>query len=150
LRVSSSNTLAQKQQTQPSADTFSKIAQKFGVTEKRVDQVLSRIKLTPETRNTIKREIDFPLQATHYEILGSVKEPERQKQLAELIGEEKLTQRETKIAKEALETGLPKEKAKKVVKAVRHEKLKPKEAKTLLKIVLEKPEEADRQRATSS
>jgi ParB/RepB/Spo0J family partition protein len=121
-----------------------KIAEKFGITHRRVEQILSRLKITEKTKRIIRGEIDFTPQAAHYEIVGSVKEPEKQEQLAELMVEEKLSGREAKVAKEALEEGLPKEKAKKVVKAVKRAKLKPKETKALLKIVKEKPEEVDR------
>jgi hypothetical protein len=76
----------------------------------------------------------------HYEIIGSVPEPEKQKALAQVIAKEELTTREAQVAKVAIEKGLPPEKTVKVVKTVKREKLAPKEAKVVAEAIAKKPE----------
>jgi Asp-tRNA(Asn)/Glu-tRNA(Gln) amidotransferase B subunit len=80
------------------------------------------------------------LSPTHYEILGSIPEPEKQKQMAEIIAKEELSVREAEIAKTAIEKGLPPEKTVKIVKTVKREKLAPKEAKVVVEALAKKPE----------
>lgn len=126
--------------------TIEKIAEKFGMSEKEVDRILRRLKVTDETRQFLRqhRDTGVPMDATHYEILGSVKEPDKQKKLAELMVTEKLTKRESEIAKTSVEEGIPKEQTIKIVKATQREKLEPKEVKALVEKVKEKPEEVER------
>jgi ParB/RepB/Spo0J family partition protein len=124
--------------------TIDQIAEKFGLSHRRVEQILRRIKIAEPVKKILEGgESAFTPSPLHYEVLGTVKEPEKQKQLAEVIVKEKLSYRDAAVAKEAVETGLPPEKTVQVVKKVKKEKFKPKEAKVLLELVKEKPEEAD-------
>ncbi|MEM2385808.1 MAG: ParB/RepB/Spo0J family partition protein [Candidatus Bathyarchaeia archaeon] len=125
--------------------TVDQIAEKFGISHRRVDQILSRIK-GAEPLKKILRESAFPLtkvEPWHYEIVGAVEEPEKREKLAELLIKEELSGREAQIAKEAIEKGLPPEKTVHVVKAVKREKLAPKEVKKVIQAVAVKPEIAD-------
>jgi ParB/RepB/Spo0J family partition protein len=120
--------------------TVDQIAEKFGISHKEVDRILSRIRVSPEARKMISEGSALTLSPTHYEILGSIPEPEKQKQMAEIIAKEELSVREAEIAKAAIEKGLPPEKTVKVVKTVKREKLAPKEAKIVVEALAKKPE----------
>jgi ParB/RepB/Spo0J family partition protein len=122
--------------------TADKIAEKFGISHRRVDQILSRIK-GAEPLKKILRETGFPLEkaeAWHYEITGKVKEPEKQEKLAEIIVKEDLSRREALVAKEAIEKNIQPEKTVKIAKTVKREKLAPKEAKIIVEAIAKKPE----------
>jgi ParB/RepB/Spo0J family partition protein len=123
--------------------TVDKIAEKFGMSPRRVLQILSRLRIYDETRQTIKKlhsETGFTMLAPHYEVLGTVEKPEIQKQLATVIAKEELSRREAEVAKEAIEKGLPPEKTVKLLKKAKHEKLTPKEAKVVVEAIAKKPE----------
>jgi ParB/RepB/Spo0J family partition protein len=120
--------------------TVDQIAEKFGISHKEVDRILSRIRVSPEVRKMISEGSALTLSPTHYEILGSIPEPEKQKQMAEIIAKEELSVREAEIAKTAIEKGLPPEKTVKIVKTVKREKLAPKEAKVVVEALAKKPE----------
>jgi ParB/RepB/Spo0J family partition protein len=120
------------------------IAEKFGISHKEVDRILSRIKVSEEARKKLSEGSALTLSPSHYEIVGSVTEPEKQKALAEVIVSEELTTREAQLAKTAIEKGLPPEKTVKLVKAVKREKLKPKEARKVIEAVAQKPELAEK------
>lgn len=120
------------------------IAEKFGITHRRVEQILSRIKIAEPVKEILKRgEPGFTPSPKHYEILGSVEQPEKQKQLAEIMVKEELSRREAEVAKEAIEKGLSPEKTVQIVKTVKREKLAPKEARKLIQAVAVKPEIAE-------
>jgi ParB/RepB/Spo0J family partition protein len=122
--------------------TIDKVAEKFGVTPRRVDQILARAK-GAEPLKKILRESAFPLEkveAWHYEIVGTVEEPEKREKLAEIIVKEDLSGREALVAKEAIEKNLQPEKAVKIAKTVKRERLSPKEAKQVIQALAVKPE----------
>jgi len=120
--------------------TVDQIAEKFRISHREVDRILSRIRVSQEARKVISEVPTLALSPTHYEILGSIPEPEKQKQMAEIIAKEELSVREAEIAKAAIEKGLPPEKTVKVVKAAKREKLAPKEAKVVVEALAKKPE----------
>jgi len=121
--------------------TVSEITERFGMSEKEVDRILSRLRITPEARNILRlaRAEGTPVSPTHYEIIGSTP-PEKQKDLAEIIVKHKLSKRHAEVAKSALQKGLPSEKAVEVVKTVKKAKIPPKEAKKIVHAVAVKPE----------
>jgi len=122
--------------------TADKIAEKFGITPRRVDQILARVK-GAEPLKKILRESAFPtekVEAWHYEIVGTVEEPEKREKLAEIIVKEDLSGREALVAKEAIEKNIQPEKAVKIAKTMRREKLAPKEAKIVVEAIAKKPE----------
>jgi len=121
--------------------TIDQIADKFGMSHREVERILSRLKITEKAKAIVRG--DSAVTSTHYEILGTVEEPEKQEKLADLIVKEKLSSREAVVAKEAIEKGLPPEKAVAVVKAVKREKIEPKEAKLVVEAVATKPEIAE-------
>jgi ParB/RepB/Spo0J family partition protein len=116
------------------------IVDKFGISHREVDRILSRIKVSQEARKKLSEVPTLALSPSHYEIIGSIPEPEKQKEIAEIIAKEELSVREAQVAKEAIEKGLPPEKAVKAVKAVKREKLAPKEAKKVVQALAVKPE----------
>jgi ParB/RepB/Spo0J family partition protein len=123
-----------------------KIADNFGMSIRRVYQILSRLKGV-EPLKKIFGEIDFTsivrdkkIEPFHLEILGSVEEPKKQEQLAKLMVEAKLGEREAEVAKEAIEKGLPPEKTIKIIGKTKEEKLAPKEAKVVVEAIAKKPE----------
>jgi ParB/RepB/Spo0J family partition protein len=118
--------------------TIDQIAEKFGMSHREVERTLSRIRVSPEAKTLLVGVT--ALSPLHYEIIGSVSEPEKQKALAEVIAKEELSTREAQIAKAAIEKGLPPEKTVKVVKTVRRENLAPKEAKIVVEALAKKPE----------
>jgi len=120
--------------------TVDQIADKFGMSHKEVDRILSRIKVSQEARKVISEGSTLTLSPTHYEILGTIPEPEKQKQMAEIIVKEELSVRETQAAKTALDKGLLPEKVLKVIKTIKREKLAPKEAKVVVEALAKKPE----------
>lgn len=117
------------------------IAEKFGISHREVERILSRVRVSPEAKTLLVGVT--ALSPLHYEIIGSVAEPEKQKALAEVIAKEELTTREAQIAKAAIERGLPPEKTVQIVKAVKREKLAPKEVKKVIQAVTVKPEIAE-------
>jgi ParB/RepB/Spo0J family partition protein len=122
--------------------TSDRIAEKFGITPRRVDQILARIK-GAEPLKKILRESAFPpekVEAWHYEIVGTVEEPEKREKLAEIIVKEDLSGREALVAKEAIQKNIPPEKAVKIAKTVKREKIAPKEAKIVVEALAKKPE----------
>ncbi|MGB9778054.1 MAG: ParB/RepB/Spo0J family partition protein, partial [Candidatus Bathyarchaeales archaeon] len=116
------------------------IAEKFGISHREVDRILSRIKVSEEARKKLSEVPTLALSPSHYEIIGSVHEPEKQREIAEIIAKEELSVREAQVAKEAIEKGLPPEKAVKVVEVVKREKLTPKEARKVVRALAVKPE----------
>lgn len=124
--------------------SIDEIAEKFGLTHRRVEQILSRIKIAEPVKKILKGgETGFTPLAQYYEIVGSVTEPEKQQQLAEIIVKEKLSRRQAEIAKEALQKGLPPEKTVEIIKKAEREKLAPKETKKIVEAVTLKPELAE-------
>jgi ParB/RepB/Spo0J family partition protein len=94
-----------------------KIAEKFGISQQRVSQILKRAGITPEARKIITtRVVTEDVTGKHLEVLGTTP-PEKQADLAKAIVEEKLSYREAEKVKEALEKGLPLEKAIETAKA---------------------------------
>lgn len=95
-----------------------KIAEKFGVTQQRVSQILKRIKVTKEARRALATRVAMgkPVSGKHLEVIASVPEPEKQAELTKVIIEEKLSWREAEQAKEAVEKGLSKEEVIKIAK----------------------------------
>jgi ParB/RepB/Spo0J family partition protein len=118
--------------------TVDQIAEKFGISHREVERTLSRIRVSPEAKTLLVGVT--ALSPLHYEIIGSVPEPDKQKALAQVIAKEELSTREAQIAKAAIEKGLPPEKTVKVVKTVKREKLAPKEAKVVVEALAKKPE----------
>jgi ParB/RepB/Spo0J family partition protein len=123
-----------------------KISDNFGMSIRRVYQILSRLKGV-EPLKKIFGEAGFTsvvrdkkLEPWHYELLGSVEEPQKQEQLAKMMIEQGLSRGEARVAREALEKGLPPEKAVKVVKAVKREKIQPKKVKVVVEAIARKPE----------
>jgi ParB family chromosome partitioning protein len=123
-----------------------KIADNFGLSIRRVYQVLSRLKGV-EPLKKIFGESAFTsivrnkkIEPWHLEILGSVEEPKKQEELAKLMVEAELSGREAEVAREAVEKGLPPEKTVKLLKKAKHEKLTPKEAKVVVEAIAKKPE----------
>jgi ParB-like chromosome segregation protein Spo0J len=118
--------------------TVDQIAEKFGMSHREVERTLSWFCVSPEEKTLLGGVT--ALSPLHYEIVGSVPEPEKQKALAQVIAKEELSTREAQIAKAAIEKGLPPEKKVKVVKTVKREKLAPKEAKVVVEALAKKPE----------
>ncbi|MEO3993281.1 MAG: ParB/RepB/Spo0J family partition protein [Desulfurococcaceae archaeon TW002] len=118
------------------------MAEKFGISHREVERILCRVRVSPEAKTLLAGMT--ALSPLHYEIIGSVIEPEKQKALAEVIVKEELTTREAQLAKAAIEKGLPPEKTVKVVKVVKREKLKPKEARKVIEAMAQKPELAEK------
>jgi ParB family chromosome partitioning protein len=98
--------------------TQDKIAEMFGISQKRVSEIIRRTKVGREARRIIipRGIMGKPVSGKHLEVIASVPE-EKQPVLAETIMEGGLTWREAEKAKEAIEKGLPKEEAVKVAKA---------------------------------
>lgn len=97
--------------------TQDKIAEMFGISQKRVSEIIKRTKVGREARRIIipRGIMGKPVSGKHLEIIASVPE-EKQPILVEAIVEGGLSRREAEKAKEAIEKGLPKEEAVKVAK----------------------------------
>jgi ParB/RepB/Spo0J family partition protein len=98
--------------------TQDKIADMFGLSQGRVSQILKRTRIGKEARREIITRVitEKPLSGKHLEVIASVPE-EKQVPLAQAIIEGKLNRKEAEKAKEAIEKGLPVEKAVKAAKA---------------------------------
>lgn len=97
--------------------TEQQIADKFGMTHGRVSQILSRAEISREARQIVTRvNISDRPSGKHLEAIASLKEPEKQKQLAEIVVKEKLSRTETEKARDALQQGLSQEQAVEVAK----------------------------------
>jgi ParB/RepB/Spo0J family partition protein len=98
--------------------TQDKIADMFGISQKRVSEIIKRTKISREARRIIipRGIMGKSLSGKHLEIISSVPE-EKQPALVEAIVEGGLSRREAEKAKEAIEKGLPVEKAIEAAKA---------------------------------
>jgi len=102
--------------------TQEKIAEKFGLTQGRVSQIMKSIKVSKEARREIiSRLIPYrekqEITGRHLEAIASIPEPENQVRLVDTIIEGKLSAKQAEKAKKAIEKGLPKEEAIKAAKA---------------------------------
>jgi len=89
-----------------------KIAEHFNLTERYVRQVLSRIGIQPEAARKIVTQsiVGKPLTGKHLDAIAKAP-PEKQAELADIIIEDKLSVKEAQKIVEAVEKGLPVEKA---------------------------------------
>jgi ParB/RepB/Spo0J family partition protein len=102
--------------------TQEKIAEKLGLTQGRVSQVMKSINVSEEARREIiSRLIPYrekqEMTGRHLEAIASIPEPEKQVRLVDTIIEGKLSAKQTEKAKKAIEKGLTKEEAIKAAKA---------------------------------
>jgi ParB/RepB/Spo0J family partition protein len=102
--------------------TQEEIAEKFGLTQQRVSQIMKGIKVSKEAVKEItSRLVPYrekqEITGRHLEAIASLSEPEKQVQLVDTIIEGKLSARQAEKAKEAIEKGLSKEKAVEAAKA---------------------------------
>jgi 16S rRNA U1498 N3-methylase RsmE len=58
-----------------------KIVDKFGVSHREVDRILSRIKVSQEATKKLSEVPTLALSPSHYEIISPIPEPEKQKEI---------------------------------------------------------------------